>query len=116
MDESIQDKISEIMSDPEAMSQIQSLSQMLGLGGSQPALPEKKESDELFSDEALGKLTQLMPLISRARQEDDTTRLLSALRPFLSEEKCRKLDSAKRILTMIKLLPALKDVGVFELF
>ena len=115
--ENIQDKIAEIMADPEALSQVQNLGKMLGLGSDEPAAPPPSpnpDSNELLSGEALGAITKLMPLLSMANQEDDTSRLLAALRPFLSEEKCRRLDSAKRMLRIMKLLPALKEGGLFE--
>ena len=115
--ENIQEKIAEIMADPEALSQVQSLGKMLGLGSEEPSAPApESEITNGFSGEALGAVTKLMPLLSMANQEDDTSRLLAALRPFLSEEKCRKLDSAKRMLKIMKLLPALKEGGLFELF
>ena len=115
--ENIQDKIAEIMADPEALSQVQNLGKKLGLGSDEPSAPAPEpEAASGFSSEALGAMTKLMPLLSTANQEDDTSRLLSALRPFLSEEKCRKLDSAKRMLKIMKLLPALKEGGLFELF
>ena len=113
--ENIQEKIAEIMADPEALSQVQNLGKMLGLGSDEPSAPAPEITNG-FSGEALGAVTKLMPLLSMANQEDDTSRLLAALRPFLSEEKCRKLDSAKRMLKLMKLLPALKEGGLFELF
>lgn len=116
MDSSIESKIAEIMSDPEAMEQIQSLGKMMGLDKTNSEPARLKDSNDILGDETIGKLTQLMPLISNARKEDDTTRLLGALRPFLSEEKCRRLDNAKKILMMIKLIPALKEVGFTDLF
>jgi hypothetical protein len=113
----LQDKIAQIMSDPEALSQVQSLGKMLGLSPQQPPAPEPPpENDSPLSAESLSKLTKLMPLFSQVRQEDDVTRLLSALRPFLREEKIQKLESAKRMLQLMKLLPMLREGGLFELF
>ena len=115
--ENIQDKISEIMADPEALKQVQDLGKMLGLGSDEPYAPAPEPEPKIdISGEAMGAVTKLMPLLSMANREDDTSRLLAALRPFLSEEKCRKLDSAKRMLKIMKLLPALKEGGLFELF
>ncbi|MCR5652174.1 MAG: hypothetical protein K6F88_00065 [Ruminococcus sp.] len=115
--ENIQDKIAEIMADPEALKEVQNLGKMLGLGSDEPAPPPPPpESNGLMSGEALGAVTKLMPLLSMANREDDTTRLLAALRPFLSEEKCRKLDSAKKMLQIMKLLPALKEGGLLDFF
>ena len=105
------------MSDPEAISQVQSLGKMLGLGSgsnSEPPTPPVENNNNI-PNEMMSKLTQIMPLFSRLRQEDDTTRLLSALRPFLSEEKRIKLDSAKRILQFMKLIPLLKESGLVDL-
>ena len=116
--DNIQDAISKIMSDPEAISQVQSLGKMLGLGSgsnSEPPPPPVENNNNNIPNEMMSKLTQIMPLFSRLRQEDDTTRLLSALRPFLSEEKRIKLDSAKRILQFMKLIPLLKESGLVDL-
>lgn len=111
----IQSKIAEIMADPEAMKEVQSLGKMLGLGSDEPAPPPPTPpSGAPLSTEALGAVTKLMPLLSMANQEDDTSRLLSALKPFLSAEKCRKLDSAKKMLRIMKLLPVLKEGGLLE--
>ena len=106
------------MSDPEAMSQVQSLGKMLGLGSgsnSEPPPAPVENNNNNIPNEMMSKLTQIMPLFSRLRQEDDTTRLLSALRPFLSEEKRIKLDSAKRILQFMKLIPLLRESGLVDL-
>jgi hypothetical protein len=100
------------MSDPEAMEQIKSLGQMLGIN--QEEAEPKDES--VINADTMGKLTQLMPIINNARGEDDTTRLLAALKPFLSEARRKRLDSARRIIMMLKLIPALKEVGLFEMF
>ncbi len=112
----IQGAISRIMSDPEAMKEVQSLGKMLGLSGSDPE-PEPEPAPNIpLSGEALGAITKLVPLLNMSNEEDDTSRLLAALRPFLSEEKRRKLDSAKRMLRIMKLLPALKEGGIFDFF
>lgn len=114
----IQDKIAQIMSDPQAMSEVQKLGRMLGLSPDSP--PPEVESDgnsqNSIPPELLNKLGSLMPVLSSFNKEDDTSRLLAALRPFLGEEKRRRLDTAKRMLQILKLLPALKDGGLFDLF
>ncbi len=115
--DNIQEAISKIMSDPEAMNQVQSLGKMLGLGsGSNSEPPPKVENNNnTISNEMISKLTQIMPLFNQLRQEDDTTRLLSALRPFLSEEKRAKLDTAKKMLQFMKLIPLLRESGLVDL-
>lgn len=114
--DNIQEKIAEIMADPEALSQVQSLGKMLGIGAQQkPAAPELVEESSALSGEALASIAKIIPLLSQVNREDDTTRLLAALRPFLSEEKCRKLDSAKKMLGIMKVLPLLKNEGIINL-
>lgn len=114
--DNLQDAISQIMSDPEALSQVQSLGKMLGLGNkSQNEAKPKPSSDSAVPSDMMSKITKLMPLLRQINQEDDTTRLLSALRPFLSEEKCRKLDSAKKMLQFMKLIPVLRESGLADL-
>ncbi len=118
--DSIQDKIAEIMADPEALSQVQSLGKMLGISGNTepapPPPPEPTVENELLSGEMIGKLSALMPILSQVNQEDDTTRLLAALRPFLSENKQKKLESARKMLSLMRLLPVLKDGGLLDFF
>lgn len=133
--DNIQEKIAQIMSDPEAMSQVQSLGKMLGLSNQSPVenTASTGKTDALFNNnrnpvpvstgnvnngvptEMMSKIMKLMPLFQQINQEDDVTRLLQALRPFLSEEKCRKLDSAKRMLQMMKIIPLLKEGGIIDL-
>ena len=115
--DNIQEAISKIMSDPEAMNQVQSLGKMLGLrsGSNSEPQPKVENNNNTISNEMISKLTQIMPLFNQLRQEDDTTRLLSALRPFLSEEKRAKLDTAKRMLQFMKLIPLLRESGLVDL-
>lgn len=118
--DNIQDKIAEIMADPQALSQVQSLGKMLGLGGEQsPPEPAPKPKPEtnisgMLSPDMMGKIAGLMPLFQQINSEDNTTRLLTALRPFLSDEKCQKLDSAKKMLQFMKLMPLLKQSGFMD--
>lgn len=113
--DNIQDKIAEIMADPEAMKEVQNLGRILGISGDESFASAKEPEKPVLSDEALKGITKIAPLLSQANKEDDTTRLLAALRPFLSDEKCRKLDSAKKMIGLMRLLPVLKSEGLFNL-
>ncbi len=62
----------------------------------------------------LGMMTKLAPLLGQLGREDDSTRLLRALRPLLGAERQKKLDEAVKILQMMRLLPLLKESGVFS--
>lgn len=80
----------------------------LGGGQGQPA------GSALANPQLLGAMTKLMPLLGQAGREDDSTRLLRALRPLLGPERQKKVDEAMKILQMMRLLPLLKESGVFS--
>lgn len=119
-------KISEIMSDPQAMQQIKGLGEMLGISNNDAQLPlhkeEKRDKGENAlqgilgdsSPDMLSAFSKLAPMMSSLKKEDDTTRLLSALRPFLSENRRKKLDEASKLIRIMKLLPMIKDVGILD--
>ena len=102
----MQDAINQILSDPDAMKQVQSLGEQLGLNNPPPAKSEPQS-------EMLGAMQSLAPLMNHFSADDEVTRLLNALRPFLGEEKLRRLDQAQRLMKLIKVIPLLKDSGLF---
>lgn len=108
----LSEKLSGILSDPEAMRDIAALASQLGVDSSglhsEPAPPPPK-------DAAASQLMALAPMLGSLRQDDDTTRLLDAIRPFLSAERQEKLDKAKRLIKVMKLMPLLKDLPLFDL-
>ena len=109
----LSEKLSGILSDPEAMKEIAQLASSFGVdtsGVHKPEPPKKQKPDD-----ALSMMSGLMPLMGTLKQEDDTTRLLDAIRPFLCEERRRKLDKAKKMLKMMKLLPLLREFDLFDL-
>ena len=120
-------QLQSILSDPQTMGKLQGLLGSLGQGEAekppepQPAagasalaqlLPSQPGSG--LPPQALAALAQAAPLLVRASQEDDATRLLRALRPLLGEARQKKVDEAIRILHMLRLLPLLKENGVFS--
>lgn len=115
-------KINQILSDPQALKQIQGLSSMLSLPNNDTSSPvESTSSSDLpmdtkdsMSGDMLSLIGRLAPLMKDINKEDDTTRLLLALRPFLSDERKKKLDQTGKIMKMLKLLPLLKDFSVFD--
>ena len=108
----LQDTINKIMSDPEAMRQVQSLGEKLGITNSAPVQPPPvpQPSAENGLSSALSKL---MPLMSAAKPNDETAALLNALRPFLSGEKLERLQSAQKLVSLIRIIPLIKDSGLF---
>ena len=122
--EDISKKIGELLSDPSAMQQIKELAGMFSRSQessgsvSQPpvqqSIPVPVQSQAVPAKRRLLQRLYLPPAVPKPG-EDDSTRLLRALRPFLHEERSKRLDGAIRLLGIMKLLPVLKGMG-FELF
>ena len=62
---------------------------------------------------ALPMMAGLLPMLSSVKADDDTTRLLDAIRPFLSPERQKKLDRAKKLIQVMRLLPLIKEMDLF---
>lgn len=133
MDE-LASKLNDLLGSSDGMEKIRNLASMLGASGQssapddqQPAArpsPPPPAAPAVASalGSALGSegdrdlmqtIMKMAPLFARFRQEDDSTRLLRCLRPFLSEAKRKKLDEAVKLLQFIRLIPFLKDSGLF---
>lgn len=111
------DKIGEFLKNPDALEQLMGLGNMLGIGSD----ADKSESNEKgsdkdnnpdFPDDIISTILKLMPILTSINKEDDNTRLLNALRPFLKAEKRNKIDEAIKIMQMLKILPLLKNQGI----
>lgn len=104
--------IGAILGDPAMMDQIRQLGAALGLED-KPASGNEARSGPVSSPapnaEMLGAVMKLAPLLSSMEEETESTRLLSALRPFLGQRRQERLDGSLRILRLMRLLPALKE-------
>ncbi len=109
----IQDKINQILSDPDALKQVQSLGEQLGLSKPEPPKPALAAQSDVLGDDMLKTITRLAPVMRSVKSDDETTLLLNSLRPFLSPEKQHKLDQAEKMIKFIKIIPLLKDNGLF---
>lgn len=106
-------KLNEILSDEKSLNKFKALAENL--------LSSDKEEDGAAeqgfgagSDEA----RKILSVFSRVktRGDDKRTALLSALRPNLSPEKQKKVDTAIRLLKLIDMLPLLRESGILDLF
>ena len=136
-------KLNQILSDPQSMEQIknimgsmggqsggdnkpQSATAPAGASGGLGTLGSLGGLGDLSALSGLGGLggsggldlmstvTKLAPLLSKAQQEDDTTRLLNALRPLLSEKRQKKIDEAIKILHILRILPMVRETGILS--
>lgn len=118
-------KLMSLMNDPEIMSKIQGLSGLLSQDSKQeqikppepkPPEPPPKSNEQMLPLDMMGTMMKIMPIINSMKEEDETTRLLKALRPFLSEARRKKLDEGIRLMRIMRMLPLLKGTDMFEMF
>lgn len=123
-------RLSEILGDPASMEKLKSLAAMFSNSNSQeepmntapqqrsPAPPQNRQSTPpsapSIDPELMNTVMKLAPVLSRARQDDKSTRLLNALRPFLGEPRRKRLDEALRILQLMRILPYLRNSGLLQ--
>ncbi len=96
---------------PEGMEKLRALAGMLG--GAAQSSPSSAQSAPEPDADMMGMVMRLAPMLSRARQEDDSTRLLRALRPFLGEARRKKLDEAIKLMQLVRMVPFLRGSGLF---
>lgn len=114
--EDLNEKLTKLLSSPEGMSKIQSAMAALGgmMGEEAPApapspAPPTPPSDTGIDMAAISKL---LPLLGNMNQENEDTRLLAALRPYLHGQRAQRLEESMRLLKLMKLLPLLQEGGV----
>ncbi len=120
----LSDKIARLLSSPEGMEKIRTVMSSLGdapaaipAAASVPAAPAAPAPPAPPApaggmgalDPAL--IGRVMPLLGALNSENDDTRLLQALRPYLHGEREQRLDETMRLLRLTRLLPLLQDDG-----
>lgn len=123
-------KLSDLLKNPESMEKIKNLAAMFGGSGAleapepadapqrTPSPPPAQEKGSIPSapsidPEIMRSVMKIAPALSRIHQEDDSTRLLRALRPFLGERRQKKLDEAIKLMQLARMVPFLKNSGIF---
>ena len=106
----LNEKITRLLSDPEGMAKIQSMMAALGGGDTAPPLPAPPPPTTGAGPD-LTALTRLLPLLTGGEDNEDT-RLLAALKPYLHGERAKRLDESMRLLRIAKLLPVLQEQGI----
>lgn len=125
MDE-LTEKITQILNDPDGMDMVKSLAGSLLGGQNAPQVSEEKPTGGALSlpdsgglsldPKQLGMIMKVMNSLKSNDADDDRIRLLTALRPHLSPERQKKTDTAVKMLKLLKLLPLIRESGLFEMF
>ena len=122
----IGEKIARLLSSPDGMEKIQSVMAALGGGESSPTPPAPtplsaspaSPTGAASSPDSVGMpdiaaLSRMLPLLGSLNKEDNDTRLLQALRPYLHGEREQRLDEAVKLLRLSRMLPLLQAQGLF---
>lgn len=111
----LNEKLARLLSSPDSLNKIQSAMAALGGEGSAPyphPAPPPPASPAPSGLPDLAMLSKLTPLLAGMGKDDDDTRLLRALRPYLHGPREKRLDEAVQLLRLSKLLPLLQQQGV----
>lgn len=126
--DNIGDLLSSVLSDPDAMAKLRDTAKQFGidtdslLGDAgvneasdvQTSQPTENSSPLNFGTNAemLSAIAKITPLLSKLNEEDDMTRLIHALRPYLSGDRRKKADEADKIMAVMRLIPLLKNTNL----
>ena len=100
--DSMEDKIGNILQNPEMMQKIMTLAQ--SLNASQPAEASKEpQPASAMPDIDLGALQKISGLAKQSNIDNQQQNLLRALHPYLSSQRIKKLENAMRAARMAKI-------------
>ncbi len=106
----LNEKLERLLNDPDSIAKIQATLSALG-NESAPAEPSPPPPPAPTGPD-LAALTKLLPLLTDSAQENEDTRLLMALRPYLHGDRVGRLDETMKLLRLAKLLPLLQEQGI----
>ncbi len=108
----LSEKLNQLLSSPEGMAKIQSTIEALSGHLEAPPPPPSSPPPSAPDGPDLSILTKLMPLLSGMGKENEDTRLLQALRPYLHGERAQRLEETMRLLQLARLLPLLQEQNI----
>lgn len=110
----LSEKLAGILNDPQSMEQVKQLAENIFSGENANESSQNNDFGNMPSGEELGAIMSIMSKLN-SKQDDERTKLLTCLKPYLSEKKQEKADNAIKILKLLELLPLIKDSGLFKL-
>ncbi len=81
-----------------------------------PLSPASSGMPDLPGGLDLGMLAKVAGILRSLNTHDKNVELLLALKPHFGEKRRKKVDDAIRIMQLVKILPMLKEAGLFNLF
>ena len=111
--DNINELLGSVLSDPESMAKLRETARQLGLDTSGEHLEGISHSEvPQAAPEGLSglvpALNKLAPLLGKLGEEDDMTRLIHALKPYLSGARLKRAEEAGRIVSIMRIIPLLR--------
>lgn len=114
----LSEKLQSLLSDPESMQNLAELAGMLQGSGEEAANAEPSQADntDTASDNCFdfSKLLLLSEIFSQMQEQDSETQLLLALKPYLSEQRSKRVDRAVKLLRLYSVFLSLKEKGLLN--
>lgn len=111
--DNINELLGSVLSDPESMAKLKETARQLGLDTSgetvqsgSPAEAPRASSEGMAG--LVPALNKLAPLLGKLGEEDDMTRLIHALKPYLSGARLKRAEEAGRIVSVMRIIPLLR--------
>lgn len=107
----LSEKLAGILNDPDSLEQVKKMAENLFSGENNETANDSKDLPPIEN------IAAIMSVISKLNgsQDNERTRLLNALKPYLSEKRQAKADNAIKLLKIIELWPLIKESGMFNL-
>ncbi len=108
MAQSPEEMIQSFLEDPDALNK---LGDILGAAGSNNEQPKADNQSPFDNPEIFFKITKVLGALSDS--DDNETRLIEALKPYLSEKRSESADKAIKFMKLSKMAPLFGDLNIF---
>ena len=106
--DNIQDKLTELLNNPEGMAKIRQMAEgLFGNTTDKKEEPHKDNSDFGFDIDPSALMGMMSAL--KTAPTDNRAQLLMALKPHLSAERQQRVDNAVKLLRLVPLIPLVKQ-------
>lgn len=113
------EKLQSLFSDPESLQNLASLAAMMAEPQEESGSDDEQAAEAVCDEERDGgfdfsKLLLIGEIMGQMQQKDKETELLLALKPYLSEERSKRVDRAVKLLKLYTIAMSLKEKGLLS--
>ena len=105
----LKEKLSGILNDPESLEQLKNMAESIFSGDDS----NSPQDDNIPPLENIGAIMGILSKLN-GKEENDRTRLINSLKPYLSDSRKQKADNAIKLLKIIELWPLIKESGMLN--